>query len=482
MRYESSGIVTSATFRPRPVSVFRADSMTKSEFASIRALRATSSTATAKTIGRCRARARDLNDTTRAYITILEKEADSIPADESTTRNLPLAGVPYSCKDVFKTKGILTTGGSRSLAAHVPDQDATVVAMLRKAGAILVGKTNLHEFCYGITGVNETYGTPPNPYDGSRIAGGSSSGSAVSVATGSAAFSIGSDTGGSIRVPAALCGLVGFKPTYELIKTEGMIPFCWTLDHIGIITRSCVDAAPILEVLAAWVDTDQGYPVSPLEERLLRRREAILLGLKIGVMRRHFFEGLDPEIRAATEAVMTQCQRLGAVLVELDTPDMGDVRSASLAIQLAEASSWHGPRMGAEAHLYGDDIRRGLMQGQFILAEHYVQSLRLMELKRREFAAKMRHVDVLITPTTPIVAPWLGQKAVENETGEELVGNALTRLTCIFNLTGNPAITLPCGRHSSGLPMGIQLVGKPYQDAKLLEIGNAIETVQEAGW
>lgn len=457
--------------------------MTYPDFPSIRELRAASVTKRTTIANDFRNRARRLNDATKAYISIVPDEDDVSSFQEQPEDGKgPLAGVPFSCKDVFMTKGLLTTAGSRLLSDYIPDEDATVITRLRRAGARLVGKTNMHEFCYGITGVNPTYGTPANPFDGSRIAGGSSSGSAVSVATGSATFSIGSDTGGSVRVPAALCGLVGFKPTYGLVGTEGMIPFCWTLDHVGVITRSCLDAAPVLEVLAAWDDQRASPEASRLEDKFVTRQADVLPGLKIGVPRRYFFEKVDFEVRAATEDFLRRCQQQGAQLVELDTPDMSHIRPASLAIQLVEALSWHGPRMKAGGHLYGDDVRRGLVQGQFILAEHYVQSLRLMELKRREFAALLRRVDVLVTPATPIIAPFLGQPSISIDNEDELVGNALTRFTCVFNLTGNPALTIPCGSHSTGLPIGIQIIGKPYQDAKLLEIGHALEITNAAGW
>ncbi|MDX3925955.1 MAG: amidase [Shinella sp.] len=430
----------------------------------------------------CRGRARNLNEISNAFITIPDECGTADAVDRGSWGNRALSGVPYACKDIFKTRGMRTTAGSRVLEDYVPEEDATVVARLKRAGATLVGKANLHEFCYGITGENSRFGTPANPHDRSRFAGGSSSGSAVSVAFGVAAFSVGSDTGGSVRVPAALCGLIGMKPTYGLIGTEGMIPFCWTLDHVGIITRSCLDAACVLEALAGWNEGSDSSAGSRLEETILSAPPSILRGVRIGIPRRHFFERADQEILDAVETVCVRLREAGAILIELETPDMAHVRAASLAIQLVEALSWHGPQMAKKAHLYADDIRRGLVQGQFILAEHYVQSLRFMELMRREFAALFRQVDVLITPTTPSIAPTLGTTFVEHRGEKELIGNALTRFTCVFNLTGNPALTIPCGRHSTGLPMGLQIVGRPYEDAKLVGIGHALELIGAAGF
>jgi aspartyl-tRNA(Asn)/glutamyl-tRNA(Gln) amidotransferase subunit A len=431
-------------------------------------------------VERLRTRAEALNLANRAYITIAGAQQRNGSVTLAPTG--PLAGVPYACKDVFKTKSMLTTAGSRVLADYQPKADASAVERLGRAGAILIGKTNMHEFCYGITGKNPVYGTPVNPHDTSRLAGGSSSGSAVSVATGSAVFALGSDTGGSVRVPAALCGLVGLKPTYGLISTKGMIPFCWTLDHAGIIARSCLDTASVLQVLAGWSDRDNGTRETTQELRLLRLSANFMKGKRIGIPRQYFFEHLDDEIRTAVENTLLLCQELGAILVTVATPDMTYVRPASLAIQLVEALSWHGQQMNKYGHLYGDDVRNGLVQGQFILAEHYVQSLRLMEVKRQEFAKCFRSVDIMITPTTPVIAPGLSSKFVQVDGKEELVGNALTRYTCVFNLTGQPALTIPCGRHSTGLPIGLQIIGKPYEDINILGVGHVLETVGALGW
>lgn len=434
----------------------------------------------ASDVERFRQRATALNPANHAYITISgslqQKSTETVPGAG------PLAGVPYACKDVFRTKSMITTAGSRVLAGYQPKTDASAVERLERAGAVLIGKTNMHEFCYGITGKNPVYGTPANPHDPSRLAGGSSSGSAVSVATGSAVFALGSDTGGSVRVPAALCGLVGLKPTYGLVSTKGMIPFCWTLDHAGIIARSCLDSASVLKVLAGWNDGNKAPEETLLECRLLGLSTDFLKGKRIGIPRRYFFENLDDEIRSAVEETLLFCQDLGAELVEVQTPDMAHVRAASLAIQLVEALSWHGPRMDENGHLYGEDVRNGLVQGQFILAEHYVQSQRMMEAKRREFSDCLRTVDIMITPTTPVVAPELSAKFARAGIEDELVGNALTRYTCVFNLTGHPALTIPCGRHSSGLPMGLQLIGKPYEDINILSIGHVLEAAGALGW
>lgn len=428
----------------------------------------------------CLRRARRLRRHSHAYIALANDTAlRHARALEHCEQPGPLAGIPYACKDVFDTIDLPTTAGSRAMVDYHARDDASAIRRLREAGAVLIGKTNLHEFSYGITGENSVFGTPPNPHDESCVAGGSSSGSAVAVAQGSAIFALGTDTGGSVRVPAALCGLVGLKPTMGLIDTQGVIPFCWSLDHVGLITRSCIDALDVLEVLARG----QGIVPQPAEPSAGRSREANALnGLRIGVPRPYFFDNADPEIITAVDRVLIRCQDLGARLVPLPVLDMDHVRTASLAIQLVEAFAWHKSRLKTHTSLYGTDVRDGLLQGQFVLAEHYVQALRFMEAKRLELDRLFRGIDVMITPTTPIVAPRLGARSVVIGEIEEPVGNALARFTCLFNLTGHPALSVPIGRHSTRLPIGLQMVGRPFEDRRLLSIGHMLERIGVVRW
>ncbi|OCC05418.1 amidase [Labrys sp. WJW] len=429
----------------------------------------------------CLRRARRLRRRSHAYITLADDTAlRQARALERREHLGALSGIPYACKDVFDTIDLPTTAGSQAMADYHARDDAGAIRRLREAGAVLIGKTNLHEFSYGITGENATFGTPPNPHDENYIAGGSSSGSAVAVAQGSAVFALGTDTGGSVRVPAALCGLVGLKPTMGLIGTQGVIPFCWSLDHVGLITRSCIDALDVLEVLARQQGTVPQTEPSATEGH--DREANALEGLRIGVPRPYFFDNADPEIIAAVDRVLIRCQDLGARLVPLPVLDMDHVRTASLAIQLVEAFAWHKSRLKTHTSLYGEDVRDGLLQGQFVLAEHYVQALRFMEAKRLELDRLFRSIDVMITPTTPIVAPRLGARsAIIGET-EEPVGNALARFTCLFNLTGHPALSVPIGRHSTRLPIGLQMVGRPFEDRRLLSIGHMLERVGLVRW
>ena len=420
-----------------------------------------------------------LNPELHAFISIATDRAlaasEAIEtAIKNGTKVGPLAGVPFACKDVFWTCGLRTTGGSLVLENWVPPHDAGVIKRLVGAGAILIGKTNLHEFGYGATGINPHFGTVVNPWDRHRIAGGSSTGSAIAVACGLVPFALGTDAGGSVRAPAALCGVVGLKPTYGRVTTSGTIPYSWTLDHVGLFTRSVADAAIVLESLAGFDPED---PVS-VPVRVAHYRRALcgnIRGLQIGVPRNFFFEHVDPEITSATFGVLKCAEQLGAKLTDVSMPDLTLARTVSLVIQMPELLSYHSRFIPDKRELYGDDLRAGFAVGQFILAEHYIRAKRMVTLYRRKMAEVFEAIDLLVTPTCPIIAPRLGVATVTTEGKEEPVGDAHSRFTSFFNLTGHPALSVPSGWHSLGLPMGVQLVGRPFEEATLLRAGDALE-------
>ncbi len=387
-----------------------------------------------------------------------------------------LAGLPFVSKDLIDVAGTPTSGGARGFAAGPAVGDATVVAKLRSAGALSLGKANLHAFAYGITGENRDYGTAVNAYDESRLAGGSSSGSAAAVAFGLAPLALGTDTGGSVRVPAALSGLVGLKPTYGRVSARGVLPFSWSMDHVGWIVRRVRDAALVLQVAAGYdaedpasVNTPVGDYLSGLEAR------PDLTGITIGVPRTHFFERAETEILAAAEAALQALERAGARLLDVALPDMTQVRSVALAVQMPEALSVHGPWLKRHPEAYSDDFRAGLALAQFILADHYLRAKRMMTHYRRETEGVLDAVDGLLTPSIPILAAKVGTVSVEVGGVKEPLGNAFTRNTTFFNLTGHPAITLPSGLSSQGLPMGVQLVGRYFEEAKILRVAAALE-------
>ncbi|MEM7225490.1 MAG: amidase [Pseudomonadota bacterium] len=398
------------------------------------------------------------NQTSKAFIAVLGERALTRAA--GAQERGPLHGVPYGAKDLFHAAGVATTGGSRAGLDTIAEEDAEVIATLEAAGGLLLGKTNLHEYAYGATGENAHFGTCPHPDDPSRLAGGSSSGSGAAVARRLVPFALGTDTGGSVRVPAALCGIVGFKPSHGRLSCEGVIPFAWSLDHVGLMTRGAADARFLFAVLSGAV---QG--------------QGDLVGLRLGVPRATFAGRCDPQVETAFEARLEALARAGCRLVDVALPDTSMARSASLAVQMAEAVAYHRPNLEVNGALYSQEFRAGLALGQVLRAEHYVNAQRQMAKYRRQAAALFTDVDLLVLPTCPITAPPIGQPFVEISGERAPTGNAVTRFTGFFNMTGQPAITLPMGRDAEGLPMGLQLVAARDQDAALLDAAVAVEPV-----
>ncbi len=424
------------------------------------------------------ARAAEFNPASKAFIDVY---ADSARAHALKLAEQPgsgmLYGIPYGLKDLIDIRDLRTSAGSAVFADNIASEDAHVVSQLTAAGAVCLGKLNLHEFAYGATGENARYGTAVNAYDSSRLAGGSSSGSAAAVAWGLSSFALGTDTGGSVRSPAALSGLVGLKPTYGRISMRGVTPYSWSLDHLGILSRDVRDCAVILQTLAEPDLADPGSTNRPTDQYL---PEVDLLedltGRNIGVPRQFFYEHVDPEILSATERVISFLEKKGATVREVETPDLNFSRTVSLTIQMPEALSFHMPWLEKRAGDYGEDFRTGLALGQQILAEHYVRAKRLMTHYRTQIDDVLETVDILVTPSTPIVAPKVGAVEVETEGLTEPVGNAMMRFTNFFNITGHPAISIPSGMHSLGLPMGVQLVGKAFGEASLLAFAHLINS------
>ena len=415
------------------------------------------------------ARIAKLDPLCRAFITTTEEDArrradwcDRNIVDGSMAS--PFFGIPFAAKDMIDIAGVATTAGSRVLRDNVATRDAAVIARLFAAGAISLGKTNLHEFAYGTTGCNETYGTARNAYDPARLACGSSSGSAAAVAHGLAAAALGTDTGGSTRIPAVLNGLVGLKPTIGRISTKGVLPFSWSLDHVGLIARTVGDCSALLAVCTGQAHEPFGAP-----------GKEPLSGLRIGIPRRFYWEDADPEVLAAGEAAIRFLERAGAVMSPVELADPGQARTVSLTIQMPEALSFHSQYLADRPELYGDDLRSGLALGQFILAEHYVRAKRFLTFYREEMRAVFDTVDLLLTPATPVPAPLVGTTSIRLGAVDAPAGNVLARYTSFFNMTGNPALSLPCAMHSAGVPVGVQLVGRLRQDDLVLRVAGAIE-------
>ncbi|WP_305984503.1 amidase [Roseibium sp. MMSF_3544] len=416
------------------------------------------------------------NAVSRAFITQTPQEAARSAAaltKEDILRS-PVAGIPYASKDLFDVEGVRTTAGSRVFHDRIATEDAFVIARLRSAGALSMGKTNLHEFAYGATGENEVYGTCVNAYDPTRLAGGSSSGSAAAVAFGLVPAALGTDTGGSVRAPAALNGLVGLKPTIGCVPTHGVVPYCWTLDHVGILTRTVADCADILGLVARYDSRDPASVKLPKEDYSESLGEDIS-GVRIGIPSNFFFERSDPQILSALERVKDHLAEKGARLVPVTFPDMRHTRTVSLTVQMPEALSAHSAHLENRGELYSKEFRAGLALGQCLLAEHYVKAKRFIETYRQQTNALFEDVDVILTPATPEIAQKVGTVKTTRDGVDEAVGNAITRFTTFFNMTGHPALTMPCGLHPEGLPIGLQLVGRYFDEKSLFRVAHEIE-------
>jgi aspartyl-tRNA(Asn)/glutamyl-tRNA(Gln) amidotransferase subunit A len=369
----------------------------------------------------------------------------------------PLDGVPVAVKDLIHMAGVRTTGASKVMASFVAPDDAPVIQRLRAGGAVLLGKTNLHEFAYGGTGDVSAFGPARNPRHLDHLAGGSSSGSAAAVAGGICPVALGTDTACSIRTPAALCGIVGLKPTYGRVPSAGVIPLSWSQDHVGPMTASVADAALTLSVISDFAMPELDPEMS---------------GLKIGVCRELFFTRLEPEVERLVERAMGL---LGEVH-EVHLPHIGMAGAVQALITSAEARAFHQHWLATVPEAYDWSVRNRLEAGGEVNAVDYVQATRLRGLLIAEMAAALAGVDVLAMPTVAVTAPAFGQREIELAPGVvEPVGPVMLRNAAPMNVTGFPAITVPAGSAANGLPVGIQLVGLPWAEAQLLRAAYACE-------
>jgi aspartyl-tRNA(Asn)/glutamyl-tRNA(Gln) amidotransferase subunit A len=391
----------------------------------------------------------------------------------------PLHGVPIAAKDLYYTKGIRTTAGSKILSDFIPTYDATVIARLQDAGAILIGKLNMHEFARGATNSSSLIGGCYNPWDTLRVTGGSSGGSGAALAAGLCYGALGSDTGGSIRIPAAFCGVVGLKPTYGRVSRHGVFPLSWSLDHVGPMTRTVADAALMLQVIAGHDRHDLTTRTAIVPDYMASLTGDIE-GARLGIPQEFYFEQLDAEVADSVRAAVQTLERAGARVEEVSLPLSKYAAAAGRIISLTESAEIHEKFLKTRFADYSADVRAGFLVGQLILGKHYIKAQRLRSLIRQEMAAVLRRVDALVTPTVPIAAPRIGQTTVE--VGPERVETmwALSRLTRPANLTGFPAISVPCGFTQGGLPIGLQLTGRPFAEATILQIAHAYE--QETTW
>jgi len=374
----------------------------------------------------------------------------------------PLHGVPVSVKDIVDIRGIPTTAASRVRDGHVAVSDAPIIANLRQAGAVLIGKTNLDEFAFGTMSRDSAFGPVRNPHDVSRSPGGSSGGSAVSVAAGMVLASIGTDTGGSIRIPAAACGIVGFKPAFGEVSTDGVVPLSRTLDHIGPFARSVGDAWVMYHALLGARLTPP-LRVRPLAE------------VRLGLPRAYFLELLDADVRARFEEAVSKFRDAGARVEDVDIPHAYSTPAVYRHIHGPEGAAYHAKLLDTMPEKYMPTVRERLEAGRLVPAVDYLGALSERELLRTEVDAALSGCDALVLPTLPIPAPRITADTVAINGAEEPVRPVMLRNTQLFNLTGHPAISLPCGRTRDGLPCGLQLVGRRYETEALLGVALACE-------
>ncbi|MFZ3566059.1 amidase [Streptomyces sp. BH097] len=390
-------------------------------------------------------------------------------------RRGPLHGIPMGLKDMIDVAGVPTTASSRVRAGHRAETDSAVAARLAQAGAVLLGKTHTHEFAYGLT-------TPQtsNAWDAERVAGGSSGGSAVAVAAGMATFALGTDTGGSIRVPAALNGVVGLKPTYGLVPRRGVTSLSWSLDHVGPITRTVEDAALVLNALVGHDPYDPASLDVPSADHR-PRADGRLEGLRVGVPRTYYFDHVHPEVEAEVRCAIDRLASLGAQLVEVDIPMTRYVRATQWGLMVPEATAYHESTLRAAPELYQADVRTLLEAGEAMNAGDYLRAQRSRTLMREEWARVLRQVDVVAAPAVPMTAVEASQETITWADGTvEAVSDAYVRLSSPANITGIPSLSVPVGHDAAGLPIGMQLLGRPLGEHTLLRVGHTYERTRPA--
>jgi aspartyl-tRNA(Asn)/glutamyl-tRNA(Gln) amidotransferase subunit A len=391
----------------------------------------------------------------------------------------PMHGIPVGLKDLFWTKGVRTTSGSGITTDFVPDEDATVVGKLQDAGAYNFGKTNMVEYAYGGTEHNDLYGSPRNPWGLAHVTGGSSSGSGAAVAAGQVPIALGSDTAGSVRAPAALCGLTGHKPTYGLVSRFGVSPLSWSLDHVGPLAHTAEDVAIVMNVLAGYDARDPGSANHPREDYVTALR-GDLSGLRIGVLQDDFIWDVTmPEVKAAFDVAVTQLAALGAATEAVSIGNLEQIAAAQFTITTAEANTYHHEMIQRSPELYHPVVRRRIEAGFFMPAAAYVQAQRVRATFEERYASLFETFDLLVAPTAPAPAPELNGVAIRLPNGE-MPGRETVRLTRVFNPNGLPAITVPTGFSESGLPVAAQFVGKRFSDG--LVIGAAHAFQQATDW
>jgi aspartyl-tRNA(Asn)/glutamyl-tRNA(Gln) amidotransferase subunit A len=430
------------------------------------------------------AQAERLQPTLRSFITILHEQAldDARKHETEIVHGRyrgPLHGIPIGIKDNLATAGIRTTVGSKVLTNNVPQEDAEVVRRCKEAGAIILGKENLEEFAAGATSNNPHYGAVQNPWVLGHIPGGSSGGSGANVAVGTTFASLGTDLGGSVRLPGSFCGVVGLKQTFGRVSQRGLLVTSFNGDHIGPLTRSVRDSALVLQSIAGYDALDPSTVPVPVPDYTASLGQE-LRGLKVGVPGNYYFDELDPEVDAAVRQAITALEHLGMDTQTVELPMMeyaGVLRIPGMADGLVA----HEPYLEQHRQDYGPDVLYRVLAGQFVLGRDYAKAMKVQRLVKEEHARVLQTVDVLVAPTAPVPAPPIAASTITVAGTTYRVrgpgSGLISRNTSPSNATGLPAITVPCGFTTAGLPIGLQLIGRPFEEALLFQIAHAYEAV-----
>jgi aspartyl-tRNA(Asn)/glutamyl-tRNA(Gln) amidotransferase subunit A len=425
----------------------------------------------------CLRRIERLNPKLNAFITVTGESALARAREAETEIKGghwrgPLHGIPIALKDLFDTAGVRTTAASGLFKDRVPTQDGEIVRRLKSAGAVLLGKLNMHEFAYGGSSVISYYGPVHNPWSLDHEAGGSSSGSAVALAAGLCYGAVGSDTGGSIRQPSAYCGTVGFKPTYGRVSTRGTIPLSWLYDHVGPMARTVADAAAMLQVLAGYDPEDANSADQPVPDYTAALKQNT--PLRVGVPRAYFYEGLHPEIEDAMKAGLAAIDKIASSVRDIEMPASNDT-----TILRAEAYAYHAENVKKSPELYQPETLKRIRAGEDVTTATYIQARRQVDQYRHTIRKVFETVDLLVTPTTPVPPFTISELLadMDNLRTKEIL---TLRNTRPFNILGLPSISVLCGYTKAGLPIGLQISGAPWAEANVLRLAHAYE--QQTDW
>ncbi len=425
-----------------------------------------------------------VDKTLNAYITVCAEQAREVARAAETMIRAgyhlgPLHGIPVALKDNIYTRGVRTTAGSKILADFIPEEDATVTARLRRAGAVIIGKTNMHEFAWGGTTDNPHYGTCRNPWNPERFPAGSSGGSGAAVAARTCLGALGTDTGGSIRLPSSVNGIVGIRPTIGRVSNHNVVPLAWTMDTVSPMARTVEDVVLMFGVIAGHDPLDESTAAAALPDYRAELARGVR-GLRVGLIRDYSLSHVQPAVGATIRAALDTLESLGAEVDEVAIDSIHGNISAQLTIESCEPSTYHQEWLRTRAAEYGEDVRTLLELGELYLATHYLQAQRYRSVLRKEFLDGFRRVDVFVTPTLPFTATPCGATTVtiENDREEDML-SAIMQFTGVPSLAGLPALSVPVGFDGDGLPVGMQVIGRPFDEATLFRLGHAYQGVTD---